>query len=942
MLTGGYMSLYKLFYKNLLILGIAVISFPVFSQEIEEVVVTATKKAESLQDVAIAVDAISSEEIEAQQIRDMYDIAEAIPGLAVGKSIGVGSAYTIRGIGSFGVGAATLPSVITAVNGHSVNDSTFALMGFFDLESIEVAKGPQGTLNGRNATTGVINVITARPTDEFGGSVDLEFGDWNHKMMSHVVNIPVSDKVRTRLAIRTNDRDGFIENLYLRGSDGSSSYYNDRNEMMGRFSMDADLTDNTELKFTYTRFENDDARSSEMINFCDQDSFFGCSPFALGQAHNAGDTRGHYSGGLNLFAHFYNVFATGGIANTFETDFEKYPQLVSDPYRYGLKNRNPENEAAYEVSSIEINHQLTDSIMMIAKYSYETRDYFHVQDQDGSVSSLPIGGLAKALNPLAPNIATNLCYQHFCEFTSGDAVYESSTVASNDQQVEINFISDFDGAFNFTTGVYMYDSRNDNRYMVETPAGHLLADFSVHPYNFLFQTLGLPDLGAYGGVNFNRQLSACAATGFQPACIGNIIATNTPYHTPSEISGILQHDHVRTKNFAVFGEAYFDLSEVTKLTLGLRYNDDSVANSSIACLTDLNCRDWLTNGGIENGGVYNSENPSQVSTITPAYGVQRYDNISYKVALQHDISDDIMVYASVTTSAKPGGFNPGISADVPLTYDEEESETYELGFRSILAGGAVRLNMNLYQDNRIGLQAGAIKDTSAINFNIDGEINGFEGQMLAYLSETTRIDFSWLVTDAEVTKGVVIDPLNPTGATAIAQRIGHVTLGGLAPFGLLTAAAMDNGTVLYKSFGAICASLGAPILGLPCSNPGTPQDVTGNKLPAQADLAYNIALVQDFPHEQGTTTVRVSLSHTGERFGDVWNNARSKIPEIDLINLRVNYVDNDDWYLGFYGKNLEDKVQINYLRNNSNFGGGSVYGSVNDPRTYGIAFGSKF
>ena len=127
------------------------------AQEIEEVVVTATKKEESLQDVALAVTALSSDDIAAQQIYDLSDIVESIPGMGSAKSVGSGSAYVIRGIGSFGVGAANTSSVVTASNGHSVNDSVFADIGFYDLERIEVLKGPQGTLNGRNATTGVIN-----------------------------------------------------------------------------------------------------------------------------------------------------------------------------------------------------------------------------------------------------------------------------------------------------------------------------------------------------------------------------------------------------------------------------------------------------------------------------------------------------------------------------------------------------------------------------------------------------------------------------------------------------------------------------------------------------------------------------------------------------------------------------------------------------------------
>ena len=135
------------------------------AQEIEEVVVTATKKEESLQDVALAVEALSADDIAAQQIFDLSDIVESVPGMGSSKSVGSGSAYTIRGIGSFGVGAANTASVVTASNGHSVNDSVFADIGFYDLERIEVLKGPQGTLKGRNATTGCLLYTSPSPRD---------------------------------------------------------------------------------------------------------------------------------------------------------------------------------------------------------------------------------------------------------------------------------------------------------------------------------------------------------------------------------------------------------------------------------------------------------------------------------------------------------------------------------------------------------------------------------------------------------------------------------------------------------------------------------------------------------------------------------------------------------------------------------------------------------
>jgi len=184
--------------------------------------------------------------------------------------------------------------------------------------------------------------------------------------------------------------------------------------------------------------------------------------------------------------------------------------------------------------------------------------------------------------------------------------------------------------------------------------------------------------------------------------------------------------------------------------------------NSIKCGTPTTS--WLTGTG-PSTGTYERDNNTGAR-----YGIQTDDFLAYKIALQHDLSDDIMMYLSFATAAKPGGFNPGLaSTSVPFKFGNEESETLDLGFRSILANGAILLNMNLYLDTRNGMQVGAIKDTSAINWNVDAEIMGFEGNMVAFLSETTRLDLNWLLSDSEImdSSDNLIDPLNVANASSV-------------------------------------------------------------------------------------------------------------------------------------------------------------------------------
>ena len=933
------------FIKNSILFSFVFLALSVTSQEIEEVVVTATKKEESLQDVAIAIDAFTGEDISEQLIYDMDDIAEQVPGLGVGKSVGSGSAYTIRGIGSFGVGAANTSSVVTASNGHSTNDSVFNDIGMFDLERIEVLKGPQGTLNGRNATTGVINFVTARPTADAGGSVDITVGNYDQQRINSVFNLPLSDSIKTRIAVVSNYRSGYMKNLEL------GTTYDDRDELAIRLSVDWELSDTMLLKFTTQHQSSDDNRPQEQLSFCKQDMLFGCSPFERGPANQIADTRGHYTGALNLLSHL----DAGTISNTYEGS-----KVSDNPFKETYLDRDPTHEQDVAFSTLEFVKEF-DNYTFIAKYSYDTREFHQMSDNDGTVATKTFPGLAKLLDPTIPDVAAEQNFLHFSEYVDTDRTYDFSDVYSNDQQFEINIISDFDGPFNYTLGAYTYDARNDNNYSVQTAGGAFLADFGMHPYNSLFQMLGLPDMSEYGGIAFNQALAGSALQNFSPATIcaitgswnsaavggADICALSglsgpgmLAYNTPVEISGVLQDTNVRTKTNSFFGEAYFDLSDATKLTLGLRYDDQSVANNAIACLTAQLCgspqNSWLTGTGPQTNTYERDGNTS------PRYDVQEDEFVAYKLALQHDFTDDIMMYVSFATASKPGGFNPGLaSTSVPFKFGAEESETLDIGFRSILADGAIRLNMNLYVDNRNGMQVGAIKDTSAINWNIDAEIEGFEGSLIAFLSESTRIDFNWLVADSSVASSSdkLIDPLNVAAANSVARYLGPVG----DTTGLVTAGVMDNGLVVYKSAGYVCLGFAAPLAQIPCTNDGVAQDVSGNRIPAQADLSYTLALTQSIDLPNSTIDVRLSRKYVGQMYGDIWNTKRADIPSRSNTDLLVSYNRNDsDWYMNFFVKNLDNSRDIFYLRAGSNFQGGNVYGSITEPRQVGLQFGTKF
>tara|TARA_B100000242_G_scaffold77095_2_gene50500 strand:- start:806 stop:3583 length:2778 start_codon:yes stop_codon:yes gene_type:complete len=908
-------------------------SISIFAQEVEEVVVTATKKEESTQDIAISVEAFTADMLADEQIYDLSDLTEVVPGFGFGKGIGSGSAFSMRGIGSYGIGAAVVSSLVTNMNGHSVGTGQFVDLGFMDLERVEVLKGPQGTLNGRNSVQGVINLITKRPTSELGGYIDVEGGNFGRSLMKGAVNIPLSDSVNSRIAFMSNRRDGMIHNPNT-GTD-----FDDRSDVGLRISLDWDISDTTDFKFTYSGQESDDNRPQEEVSFCAQDQFFGCSPYERGGLNQAADTRGHVAG---LFG-FYSLIDPGTIVN-------KYGPSLSDGFDELYLDRIPTHYQQSEVTNLELTHDLNDDLTMIVKYTYSTRDFHQMNDNDGSISTVPLLGVGASLG--LPPVEANVCFGgdiQFCEMANSDRTYDFSDVETENKQAEINIVSDFDGSFNYTAGYYWYDDTTDNEYRVQTMGTQLIGDFGAHPYApVLFGLTGL-DYSNKGGFAFYSQLLQLMAvipsvqqvqagliTGAQAAAVlqayGGIVAgiNAMPDMTvPVDLRGTLSDQHVRTKSQALYGEMYFDLNEDTMLTIGARYDDFLVDSSNF---NDLVGRQYVARGGNAYANPRDIPGMLQKRTVTDT-------SSSYKVALQHYLSEDVMVYGSYTTATKAGGVNAGSSSS---TYDPEETGVLDLGLKGIFLDGAMLLNMNIFRNDNKGMLLAAIVDDASINYNLDAEITGFEGLMSFFPSETVQIQFSWLMIDNEITSDTsIINYLDPVGGQLVAY-LGAVDPNGT---GAITGAAFSNGINLFKSGGFNClAPQFAPAAGLPCPvAQGVPQSLQGNQLPNTAELEYSLSLTKVFPGANGETSARLSYRYRDESNSSAFEMERMKIPANKYFDMLVKFTPNDgDWYVGVYGKNLADDRQLQFLRTASNLQGGQLYGSFSDPRTWGLQFGFDF
>ena len=180
---------------------------------LEEVTVTARKKEENLSDVPIAISAVTGDFLQESNLSDILGLAEQVPNLSFGEAFNSSDRFAIRGISTSGSNIGFEQAVGFNVDGYYFGRSRFGQTMFLDLARVEVLKGPQNTLIGKNNTAGAINITTRKPGEEFGGYVattfDFEAGEGF--ALEGAVDLPISDTVRARVAARVEDKDGYVE-----------------------------------------------------------------------------------------------------------------------------------------------------------------------------------------------------------------------------------------------------------------------------------------------------------------------------------------------------------------------------------------------------------------------------------------------------------------------------------------------------------------------------------------------------------------------------------------------------------------------------------------------------------------------------------------------------------------------------------------------------------
>ena len=227
----------------------AMAASPILAQDapmvVEEIIVMAQKREQTLQQVPVAVSVVTAETLERSQVMDMKDLQFIVPSLRVTQLQTTGNTnFIIRGFGNGANNAGIEPSVGVFVDGVYRSRSASALSDLPNLERVEVLRGPQSTLFGKNASAGIINIVTSKPDlDNFGGSTSLTVGDYNQVLVKGDITGPLTDSMAFSLSASVNSRDGYYTNLV----DGEE--YGDRNRWGVRGQLLLVPTDNLEFRF---------------------------------------------------------------------------------------------------------------------------------------------------------------------------------------------------------------------------------------------------------------------------------------------------------------------------------------------------------------------------------------------------------------------------------------------------------------------------------------------------------------------------------------------------------------------------------------------------------------------------------------------------------------------------------------------------------------------
>ncbi|MFN2098724.1 TonB-dependent receptor [Altererythrobacter sp. MF3-039] len=395
------------------------------------IIVTAQLREEDVQDVPIAITALTAENLEAARIENSQDLQFNAPNVILSANRNL----TIRGVGSQSFGGSADTNIGVLINGVFLQaGSTFG--EFFDLERIEVLRGPQGTLFGRNTTGGLINIVNKRPTDRFEGYLNVQLENFNGRRAEGAINIPIADGIYQRFSAHVLNRDGYTRNLE------TGNRIDGRDQFTLRSSTRFEPTDSTTIDLVFNYFSENSNRANAVKSLCTPDPTFGCAPDTVD----------------NDFPTFlpldFGLLSTAVRLDTFSDNPESLREVRIDI--------DPLQDNEDFLATLEINQELGAlTLTSVTGYRKGESESYRDFDQGTRPNAFEPGTYATAFGPLTINDDGNgngvLTYFLRAGETVTTTDYRTAQEAFGEREQfsqELRLGSDFDGPLNFIAGVY--------------------------------------------------------------------------------------------------------------------------------------------------------------------------------------------------------------------------------------------------------------------------------------------------------------------------------------------------------------------------------------------------------------------------------------------------------------------------------------------------------
>lgn len=936
------------------------------SRRLNTVTVTTQKVEQSIQDVPIAVSAFDEDSLDKMQLTGGPDLLKAIPNTVFTAGNFGGFNFRIRGIGVDAVAQSSDAGVGIHQNDVPLGANRLLEAEFFDMERVEVLRGPQGTLYGRNATGGVFNAITAKPVlEEFQGNATVTVGNYGTFKLKGMLNVPIGDKIAVRVAGSSLERDGYATNT-VTGEDIDSR------ELFGvRGSIFVEPTDNFRATFIVEHFEEDDNRLRAGKQLCAKDplktSFngvaingtdrlvtsLGCRDVPLDDMNDRVNSVATLGGGLGVAVGLLSgdAFTAPVDPNLRNIESAFDPSYYADQTLYTLKGE----------------YDLTDALKLTYLGSYSETSFESLEDYNKISPTIAFNNIpAFPFNVLFPGGVVN------DPQLGASNVFRTFDVAggSSEQTThEIRMQSSWDGPFNFNLGAIKVDFESiDPR--VPTDGYAVLSNTLTgltQLQNFLVTNSFCGGTPSTCPLGFNATVPIDDGTGGVPVFGGALNGTGGNYFrslSPYTLD-----------SYAVFGEGYYDVTDDLKLTLGLRYTSDKKEQEVIPTFL-------FTPAAAIPGGdplaprpiVGASDDAGGDGTINAEFQ-ETTGRAGFDWTPDLSFTEDTLLYGFYSRGYKGGGINPPQPAGAnlfPQTFDPEFINSYELGTKNTLAGGRLQANLTGFLYDYKGYQITQIVNRSSANFNIDTKVQGLEIETIWNPVSTFIVNANLGLMDTEIQDTWGIDVMDRTNGRAdlvtlknaasysncVVSAQGYAAvLRGIAASALPAGATrgLCSGAFVGQEAALAAFNGGNPIASVTVTNSdgttsvisgltpfdGDAKDLDGNSMPGAPESTFNIGAEYTWePSAFGNwgLTGRLDYYRQGSSFSRVYNTDRDQLSSWDNLNVAVSlFNDESGLRVDFFGKNIADEEVITgaYLTDDSSGLFTNIF--LTEPRTYGVS-----